>query len=243
MRTISAQSITDTVARLCIKANTQLPQDVQAALEKAREEEPWPLAKNTLDLLWSNLGAAKEKDLPICQDTGMACVFIELGQDVHINGNLDEAVNEGVRRGYEKAYLRKSITADPLQRVNTGDNTPAFLTVHLVPGDVCKITVAPRGAGSENMSRLTMLKPADGVQGVKDFVMETVKQAEDGDGVIVRLYECENARTTTKLHWNRPFASVTECDLQENALTDVPVEGGTFKFTIKPYEIKTFRIR
>ena len=107
----------------------------------------------------------------------MACVFIELGQDVHINGNLDEAVNEGVRRGYEKAYLRKSITADPLQRVNTGDNTPAFLTVHLVPGDVCKITVAPKGAGSENMSRLTMLKPADGVQGVKDFVMETVKQA------------------------------------------------------------------
>ena len=177
MRTLSAQSITDTVARLCIKANTQLPQDVQAALEKAREEEPWPLAKNTLVLLWSNLGAALEIDLPICQDTGMACVFIELGQDVHINGNLDEAVNEGVRRGYEKAYLRKSITADPLQRENTGDNTPAYLTLHLVPGDVCKITVATKGAGSENMSRLTMLKPADGVQGVKDFVMETVKQA------------------------------------------------------------------
>ena len=243
MRNISAQAITDAVARLCIEANTRLPQDVQAALDKARQEEPWPLAKNTLDLLWSNLSAAREKDLPICQDTGMACVFVELGQDVHIDGDLTTAVNEGVRRGYEKAYLRKSITADPLQRVNTGDNTPAFLTVHLVPGDVCKITVAPKGAGSENMSRLTMLKPADGVQGVKDFVMETVKQAEDGDGVIVRLYECENARTTTKLHWNRPIASVTECDLQENALTDVPVEGGTFKFTIKPYEIKTFRIR
>ena len=177
MRTITAQQITDTVARLCIEANTRLPRDVQEALDKARAEEPWPLAKNTLDLLWSNLAAAREEELPICQDTGMACVFIELGQDVHINGNLDEAVNEGVRRGYEKAYLRKSITADPLQRVNTGDNTPAFLTVHLVPGDVCKITVAPKGAGSENMSRLTMLKPADGVQGVKDFVMETVKQA------------------------------------------------------------------
>ena len=108
----------------------------------------------------------------------MACVFLEIGQDVHfVGGDLTEAVNEGVRRGYEKAYLRKSITADPLQRVNTGDNTPAFLTVHLVPGNVCKITVAPKGAGSENMSRLTMLKPADGVQGVKDFVMETVKQA------------------------------------------------------------------
>ena len=107
----------------------------------------------------------------------MACVFIELGQDVHINGNLDEAVNEGVRRGYEKAYLRKSITADPLQRVNTGDNTPAFLTVHLVPGSGCKITVAPKGAGSENMSRLAMLKPADGVEGVKKFVLDTVEQA------------------------------------------------------------------
>lgn len=177
MRTISAQSITDTVARLCIKANTQLPQDVQAALEKAREEEPWPLAKNTLDLLWSNLSAAKEKDLPICQDTGMACVFIELGQDAHISGDLTEAVNEGVRRGYEKAFLRKSITADPLQRVNTGDNTPAFLTVHLVPGSGCRITVAPKGAGSENMSRLAMLKPADGVEGVKKFVLDTVEQA------------------------------------------------------------------
>ena len=107
----------------------------------------------------------------------MACVFVELGHDVHIDGDLTTAVNEGVRRGYEKAYLRKSITADPLQRVNTGDNTPAFLTVHLVPGDGCQITVAPKGAGSENMSRLTMLKPADGVQGVKDFVLDTVKQA------------------------------------------------------------------
>ena len=107
----------------------------------------------------------------------MACVFVELGQQVHIEGDLTEAVNEGVRRGYEKAYLRKSITADPLQRVNTGDNTPAFLTVHLVPGTGCRITVAPKGAGSENMSRLAMLKPADGVQGVKEFVMETVRLA------------------------------------------------------------------
>ena len=115
--------------------------------------------------------------LAMATGTGKTVTAMKIIRDVHINGNLDEAVNEGVRRGYEKAYLRKSITADPLQRVNTGDNTPAFLTVHLVPGDVCKITVAPKGAGSENMSRLTMLKPADGVQGVKDFVMETVKQA------------------------------------------------------------------
>ena len=156
IRELSAAAITDAVEQLCIEANTQLPADVKAALDKAEAAEPWPLAKETLGLLQKNLCTAKEKDLPICQDT---------------------AVNEGVRRGYEKAYLRKSITADPLQRVNTGDNTPAFLTVHLVPGDGCQITVAPTGAGSENMSRLTMLKPADGVQGVKDFVLDTVKQA------------------------------------------------------------------
>jgi fumarate hydratase subunit alpha len=160
-----------------IRESGALSEGTKAALDKAEAAEPWPLAKETLGLLQKNLCTAKEKDLPICQDTGMACVFVELGHDVHIDGDLTTAVNEGVRRGYEKAYLRKSITADPLQRVNTGDNTPAFLTVHLVPGDGCQITVAPKGAGSENMSRLTMLKPADGVQGVKDFVLDTVKQA------------------------------------------------------------------
>ena len=177
MRNISAQAITDAVARLCIEANTRLPQDVQEALDKARQEEPWPLAKNTLDLLWSNLAAAKEEDLPICQDTGMACVFVELGTDVHIDGSFEAAIHEGVRRGYTDGYLRKSIVADPLRRGNTGDNTPAAITVHLVDGDGCTITVAPKGAGSENMSRLAMLKPADGVEGVKKFVLDTVEQA------------------------------------------------------------------
>ena len=177
MREIPVSRITDAVERLCIEANTRLPDDVKRAIEACRACEDGDIAVGVLDNIMENYQIADRECVPICQDTGMACVFIELGQDVHINGNLDEAVNEGVRRGYEKAYLRKSITADPLQRVNTGDNTPAFLTVHLVPGDVCKITVAPKGAGSENMSRLTMLKPADGVQGVKDFVMETVKQA------------------------------------------------------------------
>ena len=177
MRNISAQAITDTVARLCIEANTRLPQDVQAALDKARQEEPWPLAKNTLDLLWSNLSAAREKDLPICQDTGMACVFVELGTDVHIDGSFEAAIHEGVRRGYTDGYLRKSIVADPLRRGNTGDNTPAAITVHLVDGEGCRITVAPKGFGSENMSRIQMLKPADGVEGFKKFVLDTVKQA------------------------------------------------------------------
>ena len=168
MRTISAQEITDTVARLCIEANTRLPQDVQAALDKARQEEPWPLAKSTLDLLWSNLSAAKEENLPICQDTGMACVFVELGPDVHIDGSFEAAIHEGVRRGYTDGYLRKSIVADPLRRGNTGDNTPAAITVHLVDGEGCRITVAPKGFGSENMSQIKMLKPSDGLQGVKE---------------------------------------------------------------------------
>lgn len=178
IREIEAAAITEAVERLCIQANLCLPQDIRAAEEAAIAAEPWPLARNTLELLRSNLDAAAEKELPICQDTGMACVFVELGQDAHIiGGSLRDAVDEGVRRGYTKGYLRKSITGDPLKRQNTEDNTPAFLTVDLVPGDGCRITVAPKGAGSENMSRLAMLKPADGVQGVKDFVLETVRMA------------------------------------------------------------------
>ena len=177
MRTISASDVTRTVATLCIQANTLLPADVQAALETAIENEPWPLAKQTLSLLRSNLDVATAKELPICQDTGMACVFIELGQEVYIDGDLEAAVNEGVRQGYGEGYLRKSVVGDPLRRVNTEDNTPAFLTLHMVPGDGCTITVAPKGAGSENMSRLAMLKPADGVEGVKNFILGTVKWA------------------------------------------------------------------
>ena len=167
MREIEVSQITDIVEKLCIAANEHLPEDVKCAIRSCRACEDGQIAQGILDNIIENFEIADNECVPICQDTGMACVFIELGQDVHINGDLDEAVNEGVRRGYEKAYLRKSITADPLQRVNTGDNTPAFLTVHLVPGDVCKITVAPKGAGSENMSRIQMLKPADGVEGFK----------------------------------------------------------------------------
>ena len=177
MKTIPASRIADTVATLCIQSNTQLPADVKAALDAAQAAEPWPLAKTTLGLLQKNLVVAAEQNLPICQDTGMACVFIELGQQVQIEGDLEQAVNEGVRRGYGEGYLRKSITGDPLKRCNTDDNTPAFLSLHLVPGDEVKITVAPKGAGSENMSRLAMLKPADGVEGVKNFILDTVRQA------------------------------------------------------------------
>lgn len=177
MRTITADKITAAVSTLCIEANTRLPADVKAALDKAEQNEPWPLAKTTLGLLQENLVVAAEKELPICQDTGMACIFVELGQDVHIEGDLEAAINEGVRRGYGEGYLRKSITGDPLKRANTDDNTPAFISVHLVPGDVCRISIAPKGAGSENMSRMAMLKPADGVEGVKNFILETVRLA------------------------------------------------------------------
>ena len=177
MRTISAAAVTDAVAKLCIQANTHLPPDIVSALDRTRREEPWPLAKETLGLLWDNLELAEREELPVCQDTGMACVFVELGQEVHIQGDFEQAVHEGVRRGYGEGYLRKSIVGDPLRRVNTGDNTPAAITLRLVPGDACKITVAPKGFGSENMSRLGMLKPADGVEGVKRFVVETVRLA------------------------------------------------------------------
>ena len=177
MRTISASAITEAVAELCIKANTRLPDDIVAAMDKVRSTEPWPLAKQTLGLLWDNMELAEARNLPVCQDTGMACVFVELGQEIYVNGDFEQAIHDGVRKGYGEGYLRKSIVSDPLRRVNTDDNTPAAITVHLVPGDGCTITVAPKGFGSENMSRLGMLKPADGVEGVKKFVVETVKLA------------------------------------------------------------------
>lgn len=177
MRTVTAAAITETVARLCIEANTRLPADVEAALAAARETEDWPSACEGLDLLQQNLAVAAKQQLPICQDTGMACVFVRLGGGVRIDGDLTAAVNEGVRRGYEQGYLRKSIVADPLRRVNTGDNTPALLTLEWTAGETLEITVAPKGAGSENMSRLAMLKPADGEAGVRRFVLETVRTA------------------------------------------------------------------
>lgn len=177
MRTISAQQISDAVAALCIRANKELPEDIVRAMRKAMAEEPWPLAQSTLGVLCENIEAAAARSLPICQDTGLACVFAELGQDVHLEGDFTQAVNAGVRRGYEEGYLRKSVVCDPLRRVNTGDNSPAAITVELVTGDKLKLTVIPKGFGSENMSRLAMLKPADGVEGVKRFVVETAKAA------------------------------------------------------------------
>ena len=177
MRNIDAKVIEDTVARLCIEANLRLPPDVINAIERAEKAEPWDGAKRILSLLGDNVRIASEKTLPVCQDTGMACVFVELGQDVHIEGDFEQAVNNGVRRGYGEGYLRKSVVCDPLRRVNTGDNTPALVTVKLTRGDKMRITVMPKGFGSENMSALKMLKPADGVEGVRNFVLDTVEKA------------------------------------------------------------------
>ena len=177
MREISASAITEAIRKLCIEANRDLPQDVACALHAAAASEPWAPARDLLDILVKNEGIARTERMPICQDTGMAVVFAEVGQDAHIIGGFEEAVHEGVRQGYVEGLLRKSVVGDPLRRVNTGDNTPAILHTRLVPGDQVKLTVAPKGFGSEYMSRLGMLTPADGVEGVKRFVLETVQKA------------------------------------------------------------------
>ena len=177
MREISAEQITQVVRRLCIEANCHLPQDMKGRIEACRAQEGWEPAREILDRIVENYRIADENSRPICQDTGMACVFLKVGQDVHITGDIREAVDEGVRQGYGEGYLRKSVVRDPLDRVNTGDNTPAMLYYELVPGGQLEITVAPKGFGSENMSQIKMLKPSDGLQGVKDFIRRVVEEA------------------------------------------------------------------
>ena len=178
MRIINIKEITKTVKELSIEANYYLPDDIKEAIEKAEKNEKWPIANNILNKIIENSHIAAREKIPICQDTGIACVFVDIGQDVHIiGGNLEEAINEGVRQGYEEGFLRKSVVKDPLHRVNTNDNTPALIYYNIVPGDKVKIIVSPKGFGSENMSRIAMLKPSDGLEGVKNFVLETVRIA------------------------------------------------------------------
>lgn len=178
MKTIQTEEIIKNIKEMCIEANYKLASDVEARVRGAFEKESSSLGKQILKQLGENLDIAEKDSIPICQDTGMAIVFIKLGQDVHITGmNLEDAVNEGIRRGYEEGYLRKSVVGDPLIRVNTKDNTPGIIHYKIVPGEQMEITVAPKGFGSENMSRIYMLKPADGMEGVKQAVLETVKLA------------------------------------------------------------------
>ena len=178
MRSIQVEKVRDAVRDMCIEANYSLSPDMRCVFEKACQEEKSPLGRQILNQLSENLEIAKKDEIPICQDTGMAVVFLEIGQEVHFEGgSLEEAVNEGVRQGYVEGYLRKSVVGDPLIRENTKDNTPAVLHIRIVEGDRVKIKVAPKGFGSENMSRVFMLKPAEGIEGVKDAVLTAVKDA------------------------------------------------------------------
>jgi len=178
MREINVASIIELVQKLCVDANYYLNEDIENALNACLAREESALAKDVIETILENAKIAREEQAPICQDTGMAVVFIEIGTEVHIcGGDLEEAVNEGVRLGYEKGYLRKSVVRDPIDRVNTKDNTPAVIHYSINSGDKLKITVAPKGAGSENMSALKMLKPSDGIEGIKNFVLDTVSRA------------------------------------------------------------------
>lgn len=178
MREIQTSQITSEIRRLCIEANRALPEDLEKCIRCAAQTETSPLGKSILENLGANMDAARDNDLPVCQDTGMAVIFAEVGQDVHIaGGSFEEAVNEGVGQGYKDGLLRCSVAADPIRRGNTGDNTPAILHTRLVPGDKIRLTVAPKGFGSENMSRLKMFTPAASQEDLIDFVAETVRIA------------------------------------------------------------------
>ncbi len=178
MRTLHTDEITNTIREMCIEANLVLSDDVKEKILNARQIEESPLGTQILGQLEKNLEIAQIEKIPICQDTGMAVVFLEIGQDLHIEGiSLEDAVNEGIRRGYKEGYLRSSVVSDPLIRVNTTDNTPGILHFTIVPGEQLKITVAPKGFGSENMSRIAMLKPSDGEEGIKQMVLDTVRIA------------------------------------------------------------------
>ena len=178
VRNVDVELLTKNIKEMCIKANHYLAPDMEKAMREACEKESKPLAKQILGQLLENLDIAGKDMIPICQDTGMAVVFLKIGQDVHFEGgSVEKAVNEGVRQGYQEGYLRKSVVGDPLLRVNTKDNTPAVIHYELVPGDQVEITLAPKGFGSENMSKIWMLKPADGAEGVKEAIIETVREA------------------------------------------------------------------
>ena len=178
MRQISTQKITEEVKKMCISSNCNLNDDIYIALKEAKETEISPVGCEMLSQLITNADIAKNEQIPICQDTGLAVVFVTIGQEVHItDGSLTDAINEGVRQGYTEGYLRKSVVKDPFIRVNTGDNTPAIIHYNIVEGDKLKIEIAPKGAGSENMSKIFMLKPADGIEGAKEAILSAVEAA------------------------------------------------------------------
>ncbi|MBE7031170.1 MAG: fumarate hydratase [Ruminococcaceae bacterium] len=222
MRIIPADHITETVRDMCINANCLLPEDVQQALCQACKTEQSPTGRDILDKILQNADIAREKYMPICQDTGMAVFFVEIGQDVHVEGNLTDAINEGVRRGYSDGYLRKSIVSDPLERKNTGDNTPAVIHYSFIQGDKIALTLAPKGFGSENMSAVHMFSPSEGVEAIKQFVVDTVDKAGAnpcppivvGVGIGGNLEKCaclaKHALTQTKPNPNPYYAEMEQ---------------------------------
>ncbi len=229
MRELDVSLITQALKRMAIEANTELGDDVLCAFDKALAIEPSDTGRDVLEQLKLNASIASENKMPLCQDTGVAVVFAEVGQDLHfVGGDLNEAIDEGVRQGYAEGYLRKSIVRDPLNRVNTGDNTPAIIHITVVPGDKLKLTLAPKGGGSENMSGIAMLKPADGVEGVKAFVLECVSVAGPnpcppiivGVGVggtfeIAALLAKKSLLRPVGEHNSDPYYAALEAELQE----------------------------
>ena len=228
MREITASTITEQVAEMCQEANIYLGDDVINALKKALVDEESPAGKEVLKQLIENVQIARNEKIPICQDTGFAVFFVEWGQEVHLTGgSLEDAINEGVRRGYREGYLRKSIVGDPLERINTGDNTPAVIHTSLVPGDRVKITFAPKGGGSENMSTVKMLKPSDGVEGVVDFVVNHVRESGSNPcppivvgaarGTLIRWCCCQKGagQTVGRPHPKPFYASLEQRILKE----------------------------
>jgi fumarate hydratase subunit alpha len=231
MREISEEKVIETIEQLSIKACCLLEKDVYHALEDALSREQSDVGREILDDILENARIAEEEFIPICQDTGMAVVFVEIGQDVHITGgSLVDAVNEGIRRGYQKGYLRKSVVRDPLTRENTGDNTPAIVHFQVQEGDKLRITVAPKGFGSENMSSVKMLKPSDGIKGIKEFILSTVDQAGPNPcpPIIVGVGiggTMEKAALMSKRALLRPLGERSELEhirqLEEELLADI----------------------
>lgn len=220
MKTILATDITKTVRQMCIDANTILPDDAYKSICSACKTETSPVGKNILEKLVVNADIAKEERIPICQDTGYAVFFVEVGQEVYVDGNLTDAINEGVRQGYVDGYLRKSVVADPLDRVNTGDNTPAIIHYDIVPGDALKITIAPKGFGSENMSKIAMLPPSAGYEGVVNVVLDAVRSAGPNPCPPIVVGVCvggdfEQAAKLSKVALTLPIGTVPEKPLYQ----------------------------
>lgn len=255
MRTIHTKEIAETVKKLCIEANIYLGNDIKNAISLSKKKETSKTAKDILERLEENMQVAEKKEIPVCQDTGMAVVFVKLGQDVHIEGGLlEDAINEGVSRGYTEGYLRKSIVKDPVRRGNTGDNTPAVIHYDIVAGEHIEITVAPKGFGSENMGALKMLKPSDGLDGIKEFVIETVKFAGAnpcppivvGVGIGGTMEKCTLlAKQALSIDLNRenpdPFYAALERELLEKINeTGIGVQGFGGRTTALGVKILTY---